>query len=110
MTDETTDAPEGDDRRRRGRRAPASTAAVEPAAEHVPFWRSPNFERCLLPLLIPIIVVLGIVIFVLNISRVFLAAHGHIPVVVGSIITGAILFGGVGHLELEPAAVVVDRT
>jgi plastocyanin len=30
---------------------------------------------------------------VLNISRVFLSGHGHIPVVVGSIITAAILLG-----------------
>jgi plastocyanin len=100
MTDETPTAPdsdgapEGDDAPAAGAVvAPAPTAAVEPPAEPVPFWRSPNFERYFAPLLIPIIAVLGIVIMVLNISRIFLSAHGHIPVVVGSIITGAILFG-----------------
>src|SRR4051794_1413450 len=83
MTDVTTDAPEGDDAPAAGAVvAPAPTAAVEPPAEPVAFWRRPNFERYFAPLLIPIIAVLGIVIMVLNISRIFLSAHGHIPVVV----------------------------
>jgi plastocyanin len=94
MTDETTDAPEGDDApAAEAAVVPASTAAVASAAEPVPFWRRPAFERFIAPLFIPIIAVLGIVIFVLNLSRLFLSAHGHIPVVVGSIITGVILFG-----------------
>ena len=98
MTDETTDAPGGDDAATADSAvATVSTATVEPAAqpaaEPVPVWRRPNFERFVAPLLIPIIAVLGIVIFVLNLSRLFLSAHGHIPVVVGAIITGAILFG-----------------
>ena len=63
MTDETTDAPEGDDTPAAGAVvAPAPTAAVEPAAEPVAFWRRPTFERYFAPLLIPIIAVLGIVI------------------------------------------------
>ena len=93
MTDETTDAPEGDAPAVEAAVAPVPAAAVEPAAEPVPFWRRPNFERFIAPLFIPIIAVLGIVIFVLNLSRLFLSAHGHIPVVVGSIITAVILFG-----------------
>jgi len=94
MTDETTDAPEGDDApEAEAAVAPVPTAAVEPPTEPVPFWRRPNFERFIAPLFIPIIAVLGIVIFVLNLSRLFLSAHGHIPVVVGSIITAVILFG-----------------
>src|SRR5437763_17092504 len=98
MTDETTDAPEGDDAAAADTAvAPVSTAAVEPAAqpaaEPVPVWRRPNFERFVAPLLIPILAVLGIVIFVLNLSRLFLSAHGHIPGVVGAILTGAVLFG-----------------
>jgi len=100
MTDETPatpgsdGAPEGDEPPvAEAAVAPASTVAVEHAAEHVSFWRSPTFERWIFPFLIPVIAVLGIVIMVLNISRLFLAGHGHIPVVVGSILTGAILFG-----------------
>jgi plastocyanin len=76
--------------------AAAPSAEVEPTraeAEPVRFWQRPNVERYVVPLLIPIFAVLGIVIMVLNISRLLLSAHGHIPVVVGSIITGAILFG-----------------
>ncbi len=76
--------------------APVATATVEPAAalpEPVSFWRRPNVERYLLPLITPIIVVLGIVIWVLNMSRIFLSAHGHVPVVVGSIITIVLLAG-----------------
>jgi plastocyanin len=100
MTDETPPAPAGDGTPAGGDSPAAETAVasapaatVEHAAEHVPVWRRPNFERFVAPLLIPIVAVLGIVIFVLNLSRLFLSAHGHIPVVVGSIVTGVILFG-----------------
>jgi plastocyanin len=105
MTDETTDAPAGEEAQADDAPAaetavatipvPAAEAAVTPAAapEPVPFWRRPNFERFVAPLVIPIVAVLGVVIMVLNISRLLLSAHGHIPVVVGSIITGGILFG-----------------
>jgi plastocyanin len=71
-----------------------AAAAVEPApAPPVPFWQRPNVERYLVPLVLPIVVVVGLVVYVLNLSRVFLSAHGHIPVVVGSVITVAILLG-----------------
>src|SRR5215813_4574801 len=98
MTDETPDAPTEAAEGGGGvatEVAPPATAAVEPHTEAAPvhFWQRPNVERYLVPLLIPIIAVLGIVIMVLNISRLFLSAHGHIPVVVGSIVTGVILFG-----------------
>ena len=39
--------------------------------------------------MLPIVVVIGLVVYVLNLSRVFLSAHGHIPVIVGSVITVA---------------------
>jgi plastocyanin len=39
------------------------------------------------------VIVVGIVVFILNISRVFLAAHGHIPVVICSIVLLVILIG-----------------
>ncbi len=97
MTDETTETPAGETQADESgaEPAPATTAAVEPAGAHegVPFWQRPNVERYLLPLVTPIVVVLAIVIFVLNLSRVFLSAHGHIPVVAGSIITVVILVG-----------------
>jgi plastocyanin len=77
----------------------AEVVASEPGAVDtapaaaVPFWRRPNVERYLLPLVLPIVVVLGLVVYVLNLSRVFLSAHGHIPVVIGTVITVAILLG-----------------
>ena len=69
-------------------------AALEPApAPVVPFWHRPNVERYLLPLVLPIVVVLGLVVYVLNLSRVFLSGHGHIPTVVGSTVLVVILIG-----------------
>jgi plastocyanin len=62
-------------------------------AEPVPFWQRPLVERFLVPLVLPIAVVVGLVAYVLNISRLFLSAHGHIPVIAGSIITAMILLG-----------------
>ncbi len=98
MTDETTELPVGETpaEETAADAAPATaTAVVEHAAapEPVSFWHRPNVERYLLPLITPILVVLGILIWVLNMSRIFLSAHGHIPVVVGSIITVVILVG-----------------
>ena len=40
-----------------------------------------------MPLVLPIAVIVGLVAYVLNISRLFLSAHGHIPIFVGSFIT-----------------------
>jgi hypothetical protein len=116
MTDETTGTPEG--------KAPAeepasdaapttTTAVAEHAAELEPvsFWHRPNVERYLVPLITPIVVVLGIVIWVLNMSRLFLSAHGHIPVVVGSIITivllaGATLISNARHMRSQSATLM----
>jgi plastocyanin len=101
MTDDTTDTltdpPEADapdtDASTTDVAVPES-AAIEPAPPAaVPFWQRPHVERYLLPLVLPIVVVVGLVIYVLNLSRVFLSGHGHIPVVVGSVITVAILLG-----------------
>lgn len=67
---------------------------VEPApAEPPTFWHRPNVERYVVPLITPILVVLGLVVYVLNLSRVFLSAHGHTSVIVGTIVTVVILFG-----------------
>jgi plastocyanin len=70
----------------------AAHAASEPAAP-IPFWQRPNVQRYLSPLITPIVVVVGLVVYVLNISRIFLSAHGHIAVAVGSVITVVILLG-----------------
>jgi plastocyanin len=71
---------------------PASSAAPVPP-EPVPFWQRPLVERFLVPLVLPVAVVVGLVAYVLNISRIFLSGHGHIPVIVGTIITVLILLG-----------------
>jgi plastocyanin len=74
----------------------AAPAELEPRAEArapVPFWQRPLVERFLVPLLLPVAVVGGIVFYVLNVSRLFLAGHGHVPVVAGTVITVVILFG-----------------
>ena len=61
--------------------------------EPTPFWQRPYVERFLVPLVLPIAVIVSLVAYVLNISRIFLSGHGHIPVVVGSAITVMILLG-----------------
>jgi len=73
-------------------RADAAPAAPGPA-EPVPFWQRPYVERYLVPLVLPIAVIVGLVAYILNISRLFLSGHGHIPIFVGSAITVAILLG-----------------
>lgn len=70
-----------------------STAVSTPEPAPVPFWQRPLVERFLVPLLLPVAAVVGVVAYVLNISRLFLSGHGHIPVIVGSIITVMILVG-----------------
>jgi plastocyanin len=75
---------------------PASASAEAPVAaseEPTPFWHKPYVERFLLPLVVPIVVVFLLVMYILNISRLLLAAHGHIPILVGSAILLAILVG-----------------
>ena len=63
--------------------AAADAPPVPAAPAKPPFWQRPDVERYLVPLVLPLLVVAAVVVFVLNISRVFLSAHGHIPVVVG---------------------------
>jgi uncharacterized cupredoxin-like copper-binding protein len=53
----------------------------------------PYRDRYLVPLLFPLIVVAGIIIFVLNVSRIFIATHGTGAVIIGTVITLLILFG-----------------
>jgi plastocyanin len=69
---------------------PAIESGERPAT---PFWQRPYVERYLVPFVMPLAIVVGLVIVVLNISRIFLAGHGHVSVVLGSLITAAILLG-----------------
>jgi plastocyanin len=73
--------------------APRGGDAETTGADPIPFWQRPLVERFLVPLVLPIAVVVGLVAYVLNISRLFLSGHGHIPVIVGSVITAMILLG-----------------
>jgi plastocyanin len=86
--------------------------AVPEATAPVPFWQRPMVERYFMPLIVPIGVVLAIVIFVLNISRVFLAAHNHIPVVICSIVLVAILVGATvfANASLKTTSVALMTT
>jgi plastocyanin len=70
-----------------------SVAEAAGPIESTPFWQRPYVERFLVPLVLPIAVIVGLVAYVLNISRIFLSGHGHIPVIVGSAITLMILLG-----------------
>ena len=72
---------------------PEQPALPAPADKKPSFWDRPYVERYFTPLALPIIVIVGLVFYILNVSRLFLSTHGHIPVVVGSIITGVILIG-----------------
>ncbi|HUI49728.1 MAG TPA: plastocyanin/azurin family copper-binding protein [Acidimicrobiia bacterium] len=73
---------------------PATAADVAlTSPEPVPFWQRPLVERFLIPLVVPIAVIVGLVAYVLNISRLFLSGHGHIPIFVGSAILVLILAG-----------------
>jgi plastocyanin len=94
MTDTTTtDEPEqtpaviGDE-------AAAPTGEVAPAQpEPVKFWHRPHVEQFLVPLVLPIAVIFAVVVYVLNISRLFLSAHGNLPIVIGTVILLTILVG-----------------
>src|SRR5512132_2219186 len=74
---------------------PTDAAPEEQATEPEPvsFWHRPNIERYVVPIVLPIAVIVGLVVFVLSISRIFLSAHGHIPVIVASVILLLILVG-----------------
>jgi len=89
MTNTTTDTPEaGSDE---VARTPDTVPA--PPAAPTPFWQRPLVERYLVPLFLPIFVVVGLVAYVLNISRIFLSAHGHNSIIAGTVITVLILLG-----------------
>jgi plastocyanin len=72
---------------------PAAPALPSAEAEHKTFWERPAVDRYLSPLVLPLAAVVGIVVYVLNVSRLFLSAPGHVAVVLGTIITVVILLG-----------------
>jgi plastocyanin len=70
-------------------------AGEGPAAlEAVPEAPDPVRDRLLLPLLLPLGAMVAVFLFVVNISRVFLASGNDAAVIVGTIITVGILVGG----------------
>src|SRR5262245_61656947 len=99
VTDEPQAAAEGD-----ATPVPADTGAVAASsvaeAEPTPFWQRPLVEKFLVPLVLPVVVVGGLVAYILNLSRIFLSAHGHIPVIIGTVILLVILIGA-GLLSYE---------
>jgi plastocyanin len=91
VTDEPQAAAEGDATPVVAETGAVPATAAEP--ERTPFWQRPLVERFLVPLVLPIVLVVGLVAYILNLSRIFLSAHGHIPVIIGSVILIAILLG-----------------
>ncbi len=88
---------------------PAPTPA--PPVEKPPFWQRPYVERYLTPFVLPVAVIVGLVAYILNISRIFLSGHGHIPIFVGSAITVMILVGATllsaGSQRLRSSAITL---
>jgi plastocyanin len=75
--------------------APAEAEEHAPAAlEAGPPAPDPVRDRLLLPILLPLGAMLAVFLFVVNISRVFLASGNEASVVVGTIVTIGILAGG----------------
>ncbi|HKH26660.1 MAG TPA: hypothetical protein VKB11_05925 [Acidimicrobiia bacterium] len=67
--------------------APAALEAGPPAVD-------PVRDRLLLPILLPLLSMVAVFVYVVNVSRVFLASGNEISVLVGTIITVGILAGG----------------
>jgi Copper binding proteins, plastocyanin/azurin family len=98
--DEAKDEPAGDASEGAGvatavEDAPADPEEHAPAAlEAGPEAPNPVRDRLLLPILLPLGAMVAVFLFVVNISRVFLASGSDLSVVVGTIVTVAILVGG----------------
>jgi plastocyanin len=54
----------------------------------------PYRERYVLPFVFPLMIVIGVIFYILNVSRLFLATKGTTALVIASVITALILFGG----------------
>jgi plastocyanin len=69
-------------------------AAAQPEqSEHAAAEEHPYRERFLVPFLFPLLIVIGIVFFVLNVSRLFISTAGSAAVIIAAIMTILILFG-----------------
>jgi len=86
--DASTDADEQPDEQIRGEGEAPAALEAGPAAP------DPVRDRLLLPLLLPLGAMLAVFLFVVNISRVFIASGNDASVIVGTIITVGILAGG----------------
>ncbi len=91
--------------------APPPESSPPAPPEKPPFWQRPYVERYLTPIVLPVAVVVGLVAYILNISRLFLSGHGHIPIFVGSAITVMILVGAAllsaGSQRLRSSAITL---
>jgi hypothetical protein len=67
----------------------AASIATPPAVANAHPYR----ERFLVPFVVPLLIVVGVVFYVLNISRIFLASKGTGAVVIAATVTVVILFG-----------------
>ncbi|MFM8237108.1 MAG: plastocyanin/azurin family copper-binding protein [Actinomycetota bacterium] len=90
---------------------PESEEAAPPA--RTPFWERPAVEALLVPLLLPAVVVLGVVVIVMNVSRIFLATHGNLPTIIGTVVLMAILIGATvlsasKHLSTQTIVLLVS--
>jgi plastocyanin len=91
-----TDTPTIDEEPETATADTAETAEGAPAPappERERFWQSRTFDQFVVPLLLPVLVVLTVLVFVLNVSRMFLAAHGNLPVIIGTTILLIVLIG-----------------
>jgi plastocyanin len=61
----------------------------------------PYRERYVIPFIFPLMIVIGVVFFVLNVSRIFLASKGTAALVIASTITALILFGAAALSSAE---------
>jgi uncharacterized cupredoxin-like copper-binding protein len=87
-------APEGDESADEAGTPAADDGSEPPALEAGPALPDPVRDRLLLPLLLPVLAIAAVALYVLNISRVFLAGgSGAASVVTGVIVTVGILVG-----------------
>jgi plastocyanin len=92
---------------------PAATATPTAEADRsVPFWQRPYVERYLVPLVLPLAVIVGLVMFILNISRIFLSTHGDIDVIIGvgillTILVGAAILSAAPRMRSSSLALIV---
>ena len=77
--------------------APTGTDLVEVSEQSPHPHEEPppsKLEQYVQPLLLPLLIVGGVIFYVINLSRVFLASSETVAVVVATVITVGILFGG----------------